>query len=220
MARFTPEAVTKKIIDTKFLPLFNYADAEVCKQIIKASYSAGLRAFELTNRDTFALEVFRQLVPWVEKECPEMTFGAGTILDAATADAFIDAGADFIVAPVFDKETGKACKKRNIAWIPGCFSPTELYKAAKAGASMIKLFPAGTVGPDYVKNILAPLPFLRILVTGGVSFEEASIKAWLNSGVVALGIGSSVFSKERITGRDYAAVEADIKRIASFARHK
>jgi 2-dehydro-3-deoxyphosphogluconate aldolase/(4S)-4-hydroxy-2-oxoglutarate aldolase len=218
MARYTPEAVVKKISDSKFLPLFNYADAEVCKQIIKTSYSAGLRAFELTNRDTFALEVFRQLVPWVEKECPEMTFGAGTILDADTAEAFIDAGADFIVAPVFDKDTGKACKKRNIAWIPGCFSPTELYKAAKSGASLIKLFPGGTVGPEYVKHLLAPLPFLRIIVTGGVTFDEPAVKAWLGSGVVALGLGSSVFSRERISAKDYSAVEADIKKIAAYAR--
>ena len=218
MARYTPEAVVKKISDSKFLPLFNYADAEVCKHIIKSSYSAGLRAFELTNRDTFALEVFRQLVPWVEKECPEMTFGAGTILDADTAEAFIDAGADFIVAPVFDKDTGKACKKRNIAWIPGCFSPTELYKAAKAGASLIKLFPGGTVGPEYVKHLLAPLPFLRLVVTGGVTFDEPTVKAWLGSGVVALGIGSSVFSRERISSKDYSAVEADIKKIAAYAR--
>jgi 2-dehydro-3-deoxyphosphogluconate aldolase/(4S)-4-hydroxy-2-oxoglutarate aldolase len=218
MARYTPEAVVKKINDSKFLPLFNYADAEVCKQIIKVSYNAGLRAFELTNRDTFALEVFRQLVPWVEKECPEMTFGAGTILDADTAEAFIDAGADFIVAPVFDKDTGKACKKRNVAWIPGCFSPTELYKAAKSGASLIKLFPAGTVGPDYIKNILAPLPFLRIVVTGGVNFDKPTVNAWLDSGVVALGIGSSVFSRARISAKDYSAMEADIRKIATYAR--
>jgi 2-dehydro-3-deoxyphosphogluconate aldolase / (4S)-4-hydroxy-2-oxoglutarate aldolase len=216
MARYTPEAVVKKINDSKFLPLFNYADAEVCKQVIKASYSAGLRAFELTNRDTLALEVFRQLVPWVEKECPELTFGAGTILDADTAEAFIDAGADFIVAPIFDKDTGKTCKKRNVAWIPGCYSPTELYKAAKAGASLIKLFPAGSVGPEYVKNILAPLPFLRIVVTGGVTFDEASVRSWLNSGVVSLGMGSSVFTRERITAKDYSSIEADIKRIRSL----
>jgi len=216
MARYTPEAVVKKINDSKFLPLFNYADAEVCKQVIKASYNAGLRAFELTNRDTFALEVFRQLAPWVEKECPEMTFGAGTILDADTAEAFMDAGADFIVAPTFDKDTGKACKKRNVAWIPGCFSPTELYKAAKAGASLIKLFPGGSVGPDYIKHILGPLPFLRIVVTGGVAFDEASVKSWLSSGVVALGMGSSVFSRERITSKNYAAIEADIKKIITY----
>ncbi len=218
MARFTPEAVVKKISDTKLLPLFNYADAEVCKQVIKTSYNAGLRAFELTNRDTFALEVFRQLVPWVEKECPEMTFGAGTILDGDTAEAFIDAGADFIVAPIFDKETGKVCKKRNIAWVPGCFSPTELYKAAKAGASLIKLFPAGTVGPEYIKHLLAPLPFLRIVVTGGVVFDEPTVKSWLGSGVVALGLGSSVFSRERISAKDFSAVEHDIKRIVQYTK--
>lgn len=218
MARFTPETVAKKITDTKFLPLFNYADAEVCKQVIKASYTAGLRAFELTNRDTFALEVFRQLAPWVEKECPEMTFGAGTILDGETADAFIDAGADFIVAPVFDKDTGKACKKRNIAWIPGCFSPTEIYKAAKSGASLVKLFPAGTVGPDYVKHILAPMPFLRIIVTGGVNFDESTIRSWLGSGVAAMGIGGSVFSKERISAKDYTAIEHELKKIAGFTK--
>jgi 2-dehydro-3-deoxyphosphogluconate aldolase/(4S)-4-hydroxy-2-oxoglutarate aldolase len=216
MARYTPEAVVKKINDSKFLPLFNYADAEVCKQVIKASYSAGLRAFELTNRDTFALEVFRQLVPWLEKECPEMTFGAGTILDADTAEAFMDAGADFIVAPIFDKDTGKACKKRNVAWIPGCYSPTELYKAAKAGASLIKLFPAGSVGPDYIKHLLGPLPFLRIVVTGGVAFDEPSVKSWLSSGVVALGMGSSVFSRERISSKNYAAIESDIKKIITY----
>ncbi len=218
MARYTPEAVVKKIGDTKFLPLFNYADAEVCKQVIKSCYAAGLRAFELTNRDTFALEVFKQLVPWVEKECPEMTFGAGTILDADTADAFIDAGADFIVAPIFDKDTGKACKKRNIAWIPGCFSPSELYKAAKSGASLIKLFPAGTVGPEYVKHLLAPMPFLRVVVTGGVQFDEETVKSWLKSGVVALGVVSSVFSRVRITAKDYSGVEHDIKRIVQYTR--
>jgi len=218
MARYTSEAVVKKITDTKFLPLFNYADVEVCKQVIKASYNAGLRAFELTNRDTFALEVFRELSPWVEKECPEMCFGAGTILDGDTADAFMDAGADFIVAPVFDKDTGKACKKRNVAWIPGCFSPTELYKAARSGASLIKLFPAGTVGPEYIKQLMGPLPFLRIVVTGGVQFDEASVKGWLKSGVVALGMGSSVFSKEKISSKNYSALEADIKKIHSYTK--
>jgi 2-dehydro-3-deoxyphosphogluconate aldolase / (4S)-4-hydroxy-2-oxoglutarate aldolase len=218
MARFTQEAVIKKIGETKLLPLFNYADAEVCKQIIKSSYHAGLRAFELTNRDTFALEVFKQLVPWVEKECPELSFGAGTILEPETAESFIDAGADFIISPVYDKDVAKACKKRNIPWIPGCFSPTELYKAARSGAALVKLFPAGTVGPEYVKNVLAPLPFIRIMITGGVKFDEASVKSWLEAGVFAMGIGSSVFTRERVTKKDYASIEEDIKKIVKYTR--
>lgn len=210
MARFTPDATIKKLSDTRFMPLFNFADAEVCKQVIRAAYKAGMRVFELTNRDTMALEVFRQLVPFIEKECPDMSFGVGTILDEETAEAFMDAGADFVVAPIFDKSTAKACKKRNIPYIPGCLTPTEMYKAYKAGSAVVKLFPGSTVGPEYIKQVLAPLPFLKIVVTGGVQFDHNSLRSWFDHGAMALGIGSSVFTKDRIAARDYATIEAEL----------
>lgn len=216
MARYTPDATIKKLGDTRYMPLFNFADAEVCKHVIKASYKAGMRVFELTNRDTMALEVFRQLVPFVEKECPEMSFGAGTILDEETADHFMDAGADFIVAPIFDKGTAKACKKRNVPYIPGCMTPTEMYKAYKSGSAVIKLFPGGTVGPDFIKQVLAPLPFLKIVVTGGVQFDEASVRKWFDAGAFALGVGSSVFTKDRITKKDFISVEAELHRVREY----
>jgi 2-dehydro-3-deoxyphosphogluconate aldolase/(4S)-4-hydroxy-2-oxoglutarate aldolase len=216
MARFTAEAVNKKLGDTRFLPLFNYADAEVCKMVIKSCYKAGLRAFELTNRDTMALEVFRQIVPWVEKECPDMSVGAGTILNEETAAHFIEAGADFIIAPIFDKSTAKFCRKSNIPYIPGCLTPTEMYKAYNAGSPVVKLFPGGTVGPDYVKHVLAPLPHMRIVVTGGVQFDEASVRKWFEAGAFALGVGSSVFTKDRISQRDYVSIEAEIKKILEY----
>lgn len=213
MARFTSEATIKKLSDTRFLPLFNYADADVCRQVILASYKAGMRAFELTNRDTMALEVFRQLLPFVEKECPDLAFGAGTILDEETAEQFMDAGADFIVAPIFDKSTAKACKKRGVPYIPGCMTPTEMYKAYKAGSPIVKLFPGSAVGPDYIKQVLAPLPFLRVLVTGGVKFDEASVRSWFDNGAFALGVGSSVFTRERVAARDFAGMEEELARI-------
>jgi 2-dehydro-3-deoxyphosphogluconate aldolase/(4S)-4-hydroxy-2-oxoglutarate aldolase len=216
MARFTAEAVNKKLSDTRVLPLFNYADAEVCKMVIKSCYKAGLRAFELTNRDTMALEVFRQIVPWVEKECPDMSVGAGTILNEETAAHFIEAGADFIIAPIFDKSTAKFCRKSNIPYIPGCLTPTEMYKAYNAGSPVVKLFPGGTVGPDYVKHVLAPLPNMRIVVTGGVQFDEASVRKWFEAGTFALGVGSSVFTKDRISQRDYVSIEAEIKKILEY----
>jgi 2-dehydro-3-deoxyphosphogluconate aldolase/(4S)-4-hydroxy-2-oxoglutarate aldolase len=216
MARFTAEAVNKKLSDTRVLPLFNYADAEVCKMVIKSCYKAGLRAFELTNRDTMALEVFRQIVPWVEKECPDMSVGAGTILNEETAAHFIEAGADFIIAPIFDKSTAKFCRKSNIPYIPGCLTPTEMYKAYNAGSPVVKLFPGGTVGPDYVKHVLAPLPHMRIVVTGGVQFDEASVRKWFEAGTFALGVGSSVFTKDRISQRDYVSIEAEIKKILEY----
>lgn len=213
MARFTAEAIYKKMGETRFLPLFNYADVEVCRQVISAAYRAGLRCFELTNRDVMALDVFRQLVPWVEQECPELSLGAGTILDEETAEQFMEAGADFIVAPVFDKSTAKACRKRNVPYIPGCLTPTEMVKAYNAGSPVIKLFPAGTVGPDYVKHVLAPLPHLRLVVTGGVGFEQSEIQRWFDAGVFAMGVGSSVFSRSRVASKDFAGIEAELRRI-------
>jgi 2-dehydro-3-deoxyphosphogluconate aldolase/(4S)-4-hydroxy-2-oxoglutarate aldolase len=216
MARFTAEAVYKKINDTRLMPLFNYADAEVCKHVIKACYNSGLKVFELTNRDTMALEVFRQLVPWAEKECPDLSLGAGTILDDVTAEDFMDIGADFIVAPIFDRSTAKACRKRNIPYIPGCMTPTEMFKAHNAGSPVVKLFPGGTVGPDFVKSVLAPLPQLKIVVTGGVQFDEASVKRWFDAGAFALGIGSSVFTKDRISRKDYTSIEHDLAKIKAY----
>jgi len=216
MARFTAQAVYKKLGDTRFLPLFNYADAEVCKQVIRACYQSGLRLFELTNRDTMALEVFRQLVPWVEKECPDLSIGAGTVLDEETANLFIEAGADFIVAPVFDKAAAKACRKLNVPYIPGCLTPTEMYKAYNAGSTVVKLFPGGTVGPDYVKSVLAPLPHLRILVTGGVGFDQGSVRSWFDAGSYALGIGSSVFTRERISHKDFDGIARELSKIMTY----
>ena len=216
MARFTAEAVYKKINDTRLMPLFNYADAEVCKNVIKACYRSGLRVFELTNRDTMALEVFRQLVPWAEKECPDLSLGAGTILDDSTAEQFIEAGADFIISPVYDKGASKQCRKHNVPYIPGCFTPTEMYKAHNAGSHIVKLFPAGTLGPDFVKAVLAPLPHLKIVVTGGIKFDEASVKSWYSAGAFALGIGSSVFTKDRISKKDYAGIEHDLAKIKEY----
>lgn len=216
MARFTAQQSIQKLLDTRFLPLFNVDDAEICKSIIRSCYAAGLRAFELTNRDSGAYDVFCQLVSFVAQECPELTLGVGTIVDRETAHKFITAGAEFIVAPIFDQGTLDLCLEKGIAYIPGTFSPTEMFHAHRSGCAMVKLFPAGTLGPDYIKNIIAPLPQLKIVGTGGVQFDEGSVKKWFSSGIAALGIGSSVFTKERLANKDYKAIEEDLKRIMSI----
>jgi 2-dehydro-3-deoxyphosphogluconate aldolase / (4S)-4-hydroxy-2-oxoglutarate aldolase len=216
MARFTAEAVYKKLNDTRLMPLFNYADAEVCKHVIKACYKSGLRVFELTNRDTMALEVFRQLIPWAEKECPDLSIGAGTILDDITAGHFIDAGADFIVAPIYDKGAAKVCRKHSIPYIPGCFTPTEMYRAYNSGSHIVKLFPGGIIGAEFVKHVLAPLPNLKIVITGGVQFDELSVKKWFAAGAFALGIGSSVFTKERILKKEFISIEHELAKIREY----
>jgi 2-dehydro-3-deoxyphosphogluconate aldolase / (4S)-4-hydroxy-2-oxoglutarate aldolase len=213
MAKYNAIEVYEKIRSKKVLPLFNYADAAVCKSVMRACYNAGVRVFELTNRDAAAYDVFRQLVPFVEKELPELSLGAGTILDPETAQEYIDAGADFIIAPNLDAEVGKVCVANYIPWIPGCFTPTEMKSACDLGAEVVKLFPAGTVGPSYIKHLRGPMPFLKIIVTGGVALDELTLSKWIDAGVFALGIGSQLFSNQAILNKEYDLLENKMKSI-------
>jgi len=220
MAKFNSIEVYEKIGAKRLLPLFNYADVDTCKSVMRACYNAGIRVFELTNRDDAAFNVFKQLVPFVEKELPELSLGAGTILDAATAHKYIDAGADFIIAPNLDFAVGKVCQDNHIPWIPGCFTPTEMKTAYDLGAVLIKLFPAGSVGPSFVKHLKGPLPFLKIVVTGGVEINEASLTNWLDAGVFALGIGSQLFTRQAILNKEYTVLENKMKHIIQLTARK
>jgi 2-dehydro-3-deoxyphosphogluconate aldolase / (4S)-4-hydroxy-2-oxoglutarate aldolase len=220
MARFSKEEVFQKIERNRVLPLFNYADAEICKSVIRACYNAGVRVFELTNRDSAAFEVFRKLVPFAEQELPELSLGAGTIMDAPTAKAYIDAGADFIIAPNLDFAVGKVCQDNHILWIPGCFSPTEMKMAYDLGAEVVKLFPAGTVGAQYIKHLRGPLPFIKIIVTGGVELDETSLGRWLEAGVMAVGVGSQLFSEKWIKNGNFSEIEDTLRNIVHFTSGK
>ena len=213
MAKFNAMQVYEKIRTKRVLPLFNYADVEICKSVMRACYNSGVRVFELTNRDEAAFNVFKQLVPFVEKELPELSLGAGTILDVETAQQYIDAGSDFIIAPNLEPLVGEVCIKNNIPWIPGCFTPSEIKTAYDLGAEVIKLFPAGTLGPAYLKHLKGPLPFLKIIVTGGVDLDELSLAKWLDAGVFAIGIGSQLFSNQAILNKEYSLLEAKMKEI-------
>jgi 2-dehydro-3-deoxyphosphogluconate aldolase/(4S)-4-hydroxy-2-oxoglutarate aldolase len=213
MAKFNAMQVYEKIRTRRVLPLFNYADVEICKSVMRACYNSGVTVFELTNRDEAAFNVFKQLVPFVEKELPGLSLGAGTILDAETAQQYIDAGANFIIAPNLEPLVGEVCIKNNIPWIPGCFTPSEMKTAYDHGAEVIKLFPAGSVGPSFVKHLKGPLPFLKIIVTGGVDLDEESLKSWLGAGVFAIGLGSQLFTEKSIRDKNFEEIEEKIKTI-------
>lgn len=218
MSRFNPQQVFEKISSTSLLPLFNHADFEICREVVSVCYRAGIRAFELTNRDEKAFDVFKALQSWVGLHCPELSLGVGTILDKQSAEIFIQAGADFVIAPVFDFETSLHCKNRNIPYIPGCFTPTEMQHAYVAGSPVVKLFPAETVGAAYLKHIKGPLPDIKTIVTGGVGFGKEEIERWISAGVLALGMGSSVFTKKRIQDRDFSSMEKEILQIISIIK--
>jgi 2-dehydro-3-deoxyphosphogluconate aldolase / (4S)-4-hydroxy-2-oxoglutarate aldolase len=216
MSRYQSEEVYEKIGGTCLLPLFNVADIDVCKAVIRSCYNAGLRAFELTNRDPQALDIFRQLVPFVETEMPDLTLGAGTILDGHTAEMYIDAGADFIIAPTMDPDTAAVCREHHVPWIPGTMTPTEIHHAYKLGAEVVKVFPAAILGVEYLKQVLAPLPFVKAIVTGGVKTDGPSLVSWKSAGVFAIGLGSGLFNHDMISRKDFDGITLKIRHIRTF----
>ena len=203
MATFDKIAVLQKIGATGMVPVFYHEDAETAKQVIRACYEGGVRAFEFTNRGDFAHDVFGEVVRWARKACPELALGAGSVVDAPTASLYIQLGADFIVGPLFNPEIAKVCNRRCIPYTPGCVTVSEVGFAQEVGCDLIKIFPGSIVGPGLVKSLLAPMPWTKIMVTGGVSPEVDNLSKWFHAGVYCVGMGSKLFPAERIAAADW-----------------
>ena len=166
-----------------------------------------MRVFEFTNRGDFAHEIFGELVKWADKVCPELILGAGTVIDAATAALYIQLGANFIVGPNFNPEIAPVCNRRLVPYSPGCGSVSEINDAQAMGCDVTKVFPAGNVGgPSFVKNVLGPLRWSNIMVTGAVSPDEENLTAWIKAGVFCVGMGSKLFPKEAVAAKDWQAI--------------
>lgn len=206
MAKFDKIAVLGKIGATGMVPVFYNADLQVCKDVVKACYDGGVRAFEFTNRGDFAHEVFGELVKWASNECPELALGVGSVVDAPTAAMYIQLGACFVVGPLFNPEIAPVCNRRLVPYCPGCGTASEMGKAQELGCDITKLFPGDVYGPNMVKGILAPMPWTKIMVTGGVSPDAENLRKWFAAGVYCVGMGSKLFPKERVAAHDWAYV--------------
>lgn len=192
---------------TGMVPVFYHKDIEVARNVLKACYDGGVRAFEFTNRGDFAQEVFAELVKFAAKECPEMILGIGTIVDPGTASLYLQLGANFIVSPLFNPEVAKVCNRRLIPYMPGCGSVSEIGFAQEAGCDVCKVFPAGNVGgPSFVKNVMAPMPWTMLMVTGAVEPTEENLSAWIKAGVTSVGMGSMLFPGDVIAAKDWSAI--------------
>ena len=193
--------------ETGMVPVFYHSDIEVAKQVLKACYDGGVRAFEFTNRGDFAQEVFAELVKYAARECPEMIVGIGSIVDPATAALYLQLGANFVVGPCYNPEISKVCNRRLVPYIPGCGSVSEINAAQENGCIVCKVFPAGNVGgPSFVKNIKAPMPWARLMGTGGVEPTTESLTAWIKAGVACVGMGSKLFPKEVIVAGEWQKI--------------
>ena len=191
------------------IPVFYHADIEVAKAVVDASYKGGVRVFEFTNRGENAFQVFTELLKHVQKYS-DLMLGIGTIMDAATTQKFISAGAHFIVSPILKQEMAEVCKKENKLWIPGCATLTEIVTAKDLGAKVIKIFPGSVLGPGFVSSIMPVVPGLQLMPTGGVEPTEANLSAWFKAGVICVGMGSQLFAKEVIETKNWAKLEQSV----------
>ena len=207
MARFNKMQVLDAIVSTGMVPVYYNKDVEIAKQVVKACYEGGVRAFEFTNRGDFAHEVFAELIKFAAKECPDLVLGVGSIVDAGTASLYLQLGANFIVGPLFNPEIAKVCNRRLVPYTPGCGSVSEIGLAQEVGCDLCKILPAGNVGgPTFVKNIKAPMPWSMIMATGAVEPTEENLSAWFKAGVTCVGMGSKLFPKEMIAAGNWEAI--------------
>jgi 2-dehydro-3-deoxyphosphogluconate aldolase/(4S)-4-hydroxy-2-oxoglutarate aldolase len=208
MARFTRIQVAQKMAEQGMVPLFYHPDIEMGKKVLTACYKGGAHLLEFTNRGDYAHEVFRELNQFCESELPEMIMGVGSVTDAATASLYMQLGANFVVTPVLREDIALVCNRRKVLWSPGCGSLSEICRAEELGCEIVKLFPGGIYGPDFVKNIKGPQPWTSIMPTGGVSPTEASISAWFKAGVTCVGMGSQLMVMKADGNYDYAKIES------------
>ena len=178
--------------------------------VVDAIAEGGVRAIEVTMTVPDAVELIRTLA----RSLPaDILLGAGTVTDADTARAVIDAGARYVVSPVFRPEMIAACHERDVAAAPGCFTPTEILDAHECGADIVKVFPATALGPQFIKDVRAPLPQVRLMPTGGVSLDNAG--EWIRAGAVAVGVGSALLDAKAIDAGRFDVLTSNARRIVA-----
>ncbi len=210
------ELIEQKIIQSGIVPVFYHDDPEVCVQVMAASYRAGLRVFEFTNRGENAYHNFRLLHESVVRDYPDMMLGAGTLFTRSEALHFIDAGAAFSVSPALVPEMNEVNKRA--PWIPGCATISEIHTARSMGATLIKVFPGDLLGPAFIQSALSVMPGLKLMPTGGVEPTRENLKAWFSSGVACVGMGSKLIPKEMIANRQWDALTERIRNTLSLVK--
>jgi 2-dehydro-3-deoxyphosphogluconate aldolase/(4S)-4-hydroxy-2-oxoglutarate aldolase len=208
MARFMRLEVVNTLLDIGLVPLFYNPDVQTSIELAFACSRGGAKVIEFTNRGELAYPVFSELVRHCAKQDPDLIPGVGSVIDAPTAALYIAAGANFIVGPSFNPQIARLCNRRKILYMPGCATETEISTAEEYGAEICKIFPGETVGgPAFIKAVMAPCPWHRLMPTGGVDATEASIGEWIRAGAAAVGLGSKLITAQAVRDREYAGIE-------------
>jgi 2-dehydro-3-deoxyphosphogluconate aldolase / (4S)-4-hydroxy-2-oxoglutarate aldolase len=206
-------AVTGAIEQAGIVAIIRMKEPERVRAVVDAISEGGVRALEITMTVPGAVDVIHELAPQMPSG---FLLGAGTVVDAETVKRVTDAGARFVVSPVFRREVIAACHERDVPVMPGCFTPTEILDAWDAGADVVKVFPATALGPGFFRDVRGPLPQIKMMPTGGVSVENAG--DWIKAGAVAVGVGTALLDAKAISAGNYGVLRAKAEQIVQNVR--
>ena len=206
-------ALVEQVEQLGIVAIIRMKDPGKVRAVFDAIGEGGVRVIEVTMTVPGAIELIRQLAASLPNG---FVLGAGTVLDAETARRVIDAGARFVVSPVFRRDVIAACHAQDAAVMPGCFTPTEILDAWDMGADIVKVFPATALGPTFIKDVRGPLPQVKLMPTGGVSLDNAG--DWIRAGAVAVGVGTALLDTAAIAGGNYVALRANAAKIVAGVR--
>lgn len=209
------EEIVQKIIDSGIVAIVRVYEEEKVLPTAEALIEGGIYALEVTMVVPNALEIISKL----DKEFGDsIMLGVGSVLNAETAVKAIDAGAKYVVSPIFDIEILKTSHKLNAPIMPGCYTPTEIFNAQEAGADIVKIFPADKLGMGYIKAIKAPMPHLNVMPTGGVTLTNAG--EWINAGACAVGVGSALTDNAAIKEGNFGKLKENAKIIIENIKNR
>jgi 2-dehydro-3-deoxyphosphogluconate aldolase/(4S)-4-hydroxy-2-oxoglutarate aldolase len=193
------EKIVEEILRRKVVAVLRINEPEKLKKVIEALYTGGLSVVEITMTVPNAIQLIEKMSNELDKN---IIIGVGSVLTKNVADDAIKSGAKYVVSPIFKKEIIETAHKYDVPAMPGCFTPTEIQTAFENCADIIKVFPADVLGMDFFKSILAPMPHLKLMPTGGVNLVNAA--EWLKAGACAVGVGSALLDKAAIEKENYS----------------
>jgi 2-dehydro-3-deoxyphosphogluconate aldolase/(4S)-4-hydroxy-2-oxoglutarate aldolase len=207
------EEILGRILEKKAIAVIRMADSDKLVQVVEAVLKGGVECIEITMTVPDALQVIRDVCHAIGDRA---LIGSGTVLDQVTALQTIQAGAQFVVGPIFDQRVVEEAHDHDRVVIPGAFSPAEIVSAWQAGADVVKIFPATVLGPKYIKDVRGPLPQIRLCPTGGVTVDNAG--EWIKAGAACVGIGSDLLDRQAIQDGRFDLLTGRAERMVASIR--
>ena len=202
-----------QILSTGVVAVIRMKDPQRLSNVVEAIRKGGVKCIEITMTVPGAVDIIGEMA---RKAPADVLIGAGTVTEKSGAIDVIRAGAKFVVGPALNFDILSVCKEKDVVCMPGCFSPTEILAGWNAGADVIKVFPATSLGPKYFKDLAGPFPHIRLMPTGGVTVDN--VGEWVAAGAVAVGIGSDLLDKKAIEEERYSVLTEKAERLTKNFR--